>query len=923
MGINAWVEPDGAVVFYVSKTDAWSGNGRLLKLGRVRVTFDPPLPTAPGFFRQTLRLREGEIDVWGGPEGDRMHVRLWVDANRPAVHIEATGDRPFALEAKLELWRTKPRELTGRERGSAYGMTGGSEPLVVEPDRVFPTSGDELVWCHRNDRSCYPVTLRVQGLGALLDRFPDPLLHLTFGGCLTGAGMVATDDTTLRSATPATRQALTLWALTARTPTVALWRRQLADMRRRLSVPTADALTAHRQWWREFWNRSWILADTPAVGTGGVTANELPLRLGADSRGANRFHGRLARAAVFDRPLPADKVRELATKPPDQVIADVPGLVAAWRFATPGAEGFPDATGNGHAARMVGHVERRKADFGTVAEFNGRGYLEVAHSSALNLTSGFTLEAWIAPDALGHGGGRIIDKSKAGTANGYLLDTYPGNSLRSIVEAGTLIHDAGLTPGRWAHVAATYDPRTDEQCLFVDGRLVAHRGGDLTGAPPGVSVPTRGYLLQRFINACGGRGAYPIKFNGSIFTVDADDGGHHYDADYRRWGGCYWFQNTRLPYWSMLSAGDFDLLQPLFRMYLTDLPLARLRTQLYYHHPGAFFPETMYFWGTYNNDNYGWRRDGKPVGLADNTFIRYYWSSGLELTTLMLDYYAFTQDERFARNTLLPFACQILAFYAGHYPKRDEQGKMVVEPAQALETWQRATNPTPVIAGLRFVLTRLLGECPPALTRPQRRAWEQLVDSLPPLPTVGEGAKKRVLPAEKFAQLRNSENPELYAVFPYRLFGVGKPGLEVGRTTFAARRVKRTGGWTQDAIQAALLGLTETAAGFTCKNFRTKHRGSRFPAFWGPNFDWVPDQDHGSVAMIALQRMLLQCEGDKILLFPAWPKDWDVDFKLHAPKGTLVRGVWRDGRLQQLEVTPAARMRDVIVVPGERQSGGG
>ena len=32
-----------------------------------------------------------------------------------------------------------------------------------------------------------------------------------------------------------------------------------------------------------------------------------------------------------------------------------------------------------------------------------------------------------------------------------------------------------------------------------------------------------GYALQRFVNACGGRGAQPIKFNGSIFTVDAKE----------------------------------------------------------------------------------------------------------------------------------------------------------------------------------------------------------------------------------------------------------------------------------------------------------------------------------------------------------------------------------------------------------------
>ena len=71
-------------------------------------------------------------------------------------------------------------------------------------------------------------------------------------------------------------------------------------------------------------------------------------------------------------------------------------------------------------------------------------------------------------------------------------------------------------------------------------------------------------------------GAYPIKFNGSIFTVDSPP----LDPDYRRWGGPYWWQNTRLPYWPMLASGDFDLMQPMFRMYRESLPLAAERTRV-------------------------------------------------------------------------------------------------------------------------------------------------------------------------------------------------------------------------------------------------------------------------------------------------------------------------------------------------------
>jgi len=81
---------------------------------------------------------------------------------------------------------------------------------------------------------------------------------------------------------------------------------------------------------------------------------------------------------------------------------------------------------------------------------------------------------------------------------------------------------------------------------------------------------------------------------------------------------------------------------------------------------------------------------------------------------------------------------------------------------------------------------------------------------------------------------------------------------------------------------------------------------------WGPNYDWTPDQCHGSVAMTALQRMLLQYEGNEIYLFPAWPKDWDVDFKLHAPGNTTVKCSLKEGEIVRLEVTPISRRQNIL-----------
>jgi hypothetical protein len=171
--------------------------------------------------------------------------------------------------------------------------------------------------------------------------------------------------------------------------------------------------------------------------------------------------------------------------------------------------------------------------------------------------------------------------------------------------------------------------------------------------------------------------------------------------------------------------------------------------------------------------------------------------------------------------------------------------------------------------------------------------------------------------AETISKRQNRENPELYAVFPYRLFGLGKPDLDIGRATYEARDFRETGGWQQDSIQAALLGLTQEARKMVAHNFSTKNPRMRFPAFWGPNFDWTPDQDHGNVAMIAMQRMLLQFEGDRMTLFPAWPKEWDVEFRLWGPRRTSVEGIWRGGKLEKLTVTPEARRKDLTI--GEPQ----
>jgi len=463
---------------------------------------------------------------------------------------------------------------------------------------------------------------------------------------------------------------------------------------------------------------------------------------------------------------------------------------------------------------------------------------------------------------------------------------------RRMAEADRVpIEEARRQHRRWWHAF------WDRSWIFADGSAEAR-------------LVTRGYVLQRFLSACAGRGAYPIKFNGSIFTMDwhkrerveGVEKETTLSADQRDWGGMYWFQNTRPIYWPMLPAGDFEMMQPLFRMYQGQLPGNAKAIREFYGHGGAYFVETNPFWGEL----------GKVSPDRPGYFTLHYYTPILELSAMMLDYFAYTGDRKFAKQTLLPIADAGVTFFDGHF--KHENGKLVLFPDNAIETYWKCRNPAPDVAGLCWVLAGLLA-LPADLTSAEQRAgWQRLLAELPELPTGRRDGVRVLLPAEVFGAVHNSENPELYCIYPFRIFGIGKPGLELARATFVVRRFKSSGCWGQDGVQSALLGDVETARKNVVAVMSRKDRQCRFPAFWEHGYDYVPDEDNGGNGMNALQRMLMQCEGHRILLLPAWPKPWNCHFKLRAPLQTTVAGTIREGKIESLRVEPHERLQDVEIL---------
>ena len=102
-----------------------------------------------------------------------------------------------------------------------------------------------------------------------------------------------------------------------------------------------------------------------------------------------------------------------------------------------------------------------------------------AHCDAIDLTGSVTLEAWVKPRAMGNEGGRIIDKGTAGTKSGYMLDSFPGNSLRMIVRTdkyeGMVTFPARLAINRWSHVAGVFNAADGAMMLYLNGKQVTAR----------------------------------------------------------------------------------------------------------------------------------------------------------------------------------------------------------------------------------------------------------------------------------------------------------------------------------------------------------------------------------------------------------------------------------------------------------------
>jgi Domain of unknown function (DUF5703) len=434
----------------------------------------------------------------------------------------------------------------------------------------------------------------------------------------------------------------------------------------------------------------------------------------------------------------------------------------------------------------------------------------------------------------------------------------------------------------------------------------------------------RNFTLFRYMLACNAKGNWPTKFNGGLFTVDPvfTDTSKKLTPDFRNWGGgLHTMQNQRLVYFPMIKNGDWDMLQTQLDFYFRILKNAELRTKLYWNHGGACFTEQMENFGLPNYAEYGQKR---PVdfdkGVEYNEWLKYEWDTVLEFCLMILE------EENYTGKNItkaIPFIESCLRFFDEHYQyvakqkgqnALDENGKLVLFPGSAAETYKMAFNSTSTIAALRTITKRLLALPTKYFNNEKRKHWQSFLQRIPEINYTSFDGHTTIAPAKTWEKIKNTESPQLYPVYPWGIFGVGKPGLDTALNTWhydtSVIKFRSHVGWKQDNIFAARLGLTDEAWRLT--SLKLQDAENKFPAFWGPGFDWLPDHNWGGSGMIGIQEMLMQIDDRKIILFPAWPKNIDVHFKLHAPYNTVVEAEMKMGKVLIIKVLPEGRKKDIV-----------
>lgn len=187
---------------------------------------------------------------------------------------------------------------------------------------------------------------------------------------------------------------------------------------------------------------------------------------------------------------------------------DPKNIVGIWLFDEGKGEKATDSSSNGNHAVFTGKPKWVGGKFGSGLDFNGKtDYLAAPDSKSLNIINSITIVAWIKGNAYPAANHVLRKIADAGTAAIYMLRIQPETLRIYIGTVDKQVNMAGntiLKPGKWYHVAMTYDGK----------KIIAYLDGKVDG-----SLDANGKIVESRGELRIGRGEPAGYFNGVIDEV--------------------------------------------------------------------------------------------------------------------------------------------------------------------------------------------------------------------------------------------------------------------------------------------------------------------------------------------------------------------------------------------------------------------
>ena len=400
------------------------------------------------------------------------------------------------------------------------------------------------------------------------------------------------------------------------------------------------------------------------------------------------------------------------------------------------------------------------------------------------------------------------------------------------------------------------------------------------------------YYLATYMIAAGGYGNYPVHFINGVFRATGDQS---------KWSNGYWYWNQRDVYNSFLASNHPDLLKTFNNLYSRNSAALKAFTQSYQGIDGLWVPETM-----------GW--DGNARGTTGSDYTKGIMSTGTEAAYNMYLQYRYTNDTGYLANTAYPFMRDVVRFYAKKLSYDSANNRYYMANSNAHETYWNVPDAVTDLAAVRLLFPLTISASQTlGLDADQRAGWQNIVDHLAPY-QVSNGA---YLPHDPpIAQTRNNENVASELIWPYDRTGIGAPDRQTAVNTWNARPFPYGNVWSNDAVQAARLGLGDQAF----QGMRTMlQKYQNYPNGLTANTNGV--FEYLGVHLTAMNESMLQSYNDKINVFPAAPTDstFTGKFTLLAKDGFLVSSEREAGETKYVGIKSLYGKQATVVNPWSGQ----